>query len=48
MSGKALAKAVEHGVDTMKVNAKKSTPGVHVSGELKLEESWRQGGQQGM
>ena len=48
MNGRPLAKALEHGMETMKINAKKSKPGVKIWGELELERVWRQGDQQGM
>lgn len=48
MNGKPLAKALEHGMETMKINAKKSKPGVKIWGDLELERVWRQGDQQGM
>ena len=48
MNGKPLAKALEHGMETMKINAKKSKPDVKIWGDLELERVWRQGDQQGM
>ena len=48
LSGKALAKALEHGMETMKINAKKSKPGVKMCGELDLERTWRQRDQLGV
>ena len=48
LSGKALAKALEHGMETMKINAKKSKLGVKMCGELELERTWRQRDQLGV
>ena len=37
MNGRPLAKALEHGMETMTINAKKSRPGVKICGDLGLE-----------
>ena len=39
MNGKPLAKALEHGMEAMKINAKKSKPGVKIWGDLELEKA---------
>ena len=41
MNGRPLAKALEHGMETMTINAKKSRPGVKICGDLGLERVWR-------